>query len=108
MMSALGREVAAREHFMPQKEAELEACGDGRDGWGQVGKGKRCYSNKVMSILSTQLPPQVTPSQKAQIFANCDVHASCISSPLRYIYPVVQTTAPSLSDRDLGDVLFLG
>lgn len=33
-MSALGRQAAAKEHFMPQKEAELEAFGDGRDGWG--------------------------------------------------------------------------
>lgn len=31
-------------------------------------KGKRCYSNKIMAILSTQLPLQVAPSQKAQIF----------------------------------------
>lgn len=31
VMSALGR-MAAREHLMTQREAELEAFGDGRDG----------------------------------------------------------------------------
>ena len=37
VMSALGREMAEREHFMPQREVEQEVSGDGGgggDGWG--------------------------------------------------------------------------
>lgn len=36
VMSALGREMAEGELFMPQKEVEQEVSGDGRDGWGLI------------------------------------------------------------------------
>lgn len=36
VMSALGKEMAEGEHFMPRKEVEQEASGDGRDGWGLI------------------------------------------------------------------------
>lgn len=34
--SALGREMAEGEHFMPREQVEQEVSGDGRDGWGLI------------------------------------------------------------------------
>lgn len=62
-------------------------------------QGKRNCTNGIISLLSS-------PLQKAQTFANCDPCASCISTPWRHIYPVVQSTVPGMADRHI-EGLFL-